>query len=165
MSKEWRAVKGTSGYWVSSTGEVRGPSGRILAEIMNDSGHLGVNLVIFARTPGVRRMIHHLVLEAFVGPRPAGMVGCHNDGNPSNNDVSNLRWDTHQSNMADRDAHGRTRRGEAHARAVLTHKDVDDIRRRAAEGETQSALAREYGRHQAHISKIVRREIWNGETQ
>jgi hypothetical protein len=29
-------------------------------------------------------------LEAFVGPRPPGLVCCHEDGDPANNRVENL---------------------------------------------------------------------------
>lgn len=50
--------------------------------------------------------IHLLVLNRFVGPRPAGLDGCHNDGKPPNNALDNLRWDTHSSNMLDRIRHG-----------------------------------------------------------
>src|SRR4051812_25448733 len=47
----------------------------------------------------VRLGVHCLVLETFVGPRPRGAYGCHNDGNKSNNALSNLRWDTPKSNQ------------------------------------------------------------------
>lgn len=47
--------------------------------------------------------IHLLVLETFVGLRPKGMQGCHNDGNPLNNNLDNLRWDTPLNNILDRD--------------------------------------------------------------
>jgi hypothetical protein len=57
---------------------------------------------LFVEVRGRRRAIHQLVLEAFVGPRPPGMEGCHNDDNPANNHISNLRWDTHAENMRDR---------------------------------------------------------------
>ncbi len=50
--------------------------------------------------------VHHLVLEAFVGPRPPGLVGCHYDDDWRNNHLSNLRWDTMQSNMLDRTRNG-----------------------------------------------------------
>lgn len=50
--------------------------------------------------------VHRLVLMAFVGPCPSGMEACHNDGDPSNNSLSNLRWDTHKNNMADCIKHG-----------------------------------------------------------
>jgi len=50
--------------------------------------------------------IHTLVLEAFVGPRPDGMECCHGNGNPRDNRVENLRWDTHGANQRDSVAHG-----------------------------------------------------------
>lgn len=51
------------------------------------------------------RPIHQLVLEAFVGPRPEGMVCCHNNGIGGDNRLANLRWDTPASNTADRVRH------------------------------------------------------------
>ena len=53
--------------------------------------------------------MHCLVLEAFIGLRPKNMECCHNDGNPQNNDLTNLRWDTKLSNAKDRIKHGRHR--------------------------------------------------------
>lgn len=47
------------------------------------------------------RYVHHLVLEAFVGPRPPGMEACHFDGNAQNNRLENLRWGTSAENKAD----------------------------------------------------------------
>lgn len=49
---------------------------------------------------------HKVVLEAFVGPCPDGMEACHDDGDPSNNRVENLRWDTHRNNLLDKYRHG-----------------------------------------------------------
>src|SRR4051812_31439367 len=37
-------------------------------------------------------LVHRLIMEAFVGPRPDGLQCCHGDGNPANNAISNLRW-------------------------------------------------------------------------
>jgi hypothetical protein len=51
--------------------------------------------------------IHALVLTTFVGPRPEGMYGCHIDGDPSNNHVSNLYWGTPTQNVHDMIRHGR----------------------------------------------------------
>ena len=45
--------------------------------------------------------VHHLVLEAFVGPRPAGHDGLYWDDDPLNNHVSNLRWGTDADNQQD----------------------------------------------------------------
>ena len=51
--------------------------------------------------------VHTLVLEAFVGPRPARAAACHFDGDPTNNRLENLRWDSHAANGRDRVRHGR----------------------------------------------------------
>lgn len=61
--------------------------------------------------------VHRLVLAAFVGPCPPGMEGCHDDGDPSNNQLTNLRWDTHSANIADQVTHGTHRE----ARKIVCH--------------------------------------------
>lgn len=53
-----------------------------------------------------RRYVHHLVLEAFVGPRPEGMRALHRDDDPHNNHVSNLYWGTMRDNALDRVRNG-----------------------------------------------------------
>lgn len=47
-----------------------------------------------------------LVLTLFTGPRPDGLECCHWDGDPSNNSLSNLRWDTRSANHMDKRRHG-----------------------------------------------------------
>jgi hypothetical protein len=46
-------------------------------------------------------MVHHLVLLAFIGPRPDGLQGLHFDDDASNNSLGNLRWGTPSANMHD----------------------------------------------------------------
>lgn len=46
--------------------------------------------------------IHHLVLEAFVGPRPTGLVAAHEDDDQANNTLENLSWKTEEGNLQDR---------------------------------------------------------------
>lgn len=48
---------------------------------------------------------HSLVAEAFIGTRPEGFEVCHNDGNPANNHVSNLRYGTRSENVLDEVSH------------------------------------------------------------
>jgi len=71
------------------------------------------------------KRVHRIVLEAFRGQCPEGMEGCHNDGDPENNRLNNLRWDTRSSNLADMVTHGTTtippvHIGESHPRSKLT---------------------------------------------
>lgn len=81
------------------------------------------------------------------------------------------RGDTHYSRlhperMARGERHGsRThpelvRRGEKASAAKLTAADVVTIRQRHADGETQQALAKEYGVVRNNISNIVNRRSW-----
>jgi hypothetical protein len=58
------------------------------------------------------RLVHILVLEAFVGPRPDGAYGLHWDDDPSNNRVENLRWGTPSENMYDKVRNGRHHNAE-----------------------------------------------------
>lgn len=104
MNEEWRDIDGHEGlYQVSNTGKVKSlRSGKILKTDSGEWGHQRVNLG--RRERGLR--VHRLVLEAFVGPCPPGMECCHNNGDPSDNRVENLRWDTKKANVADRRKHG-----------------------------------------------------------
>lgn len=58
---------------------------------------------------GTRRPVHLLVLEAFVGPRPPGTLGCHWDDDRANNTLANLRWDSPLANARDRQRNARQR--------------------------------------------------------
>lgn len=58
--------------------------------------------------------VGRLVLMAFCGMPKDGDECCHNDGNPSNNNVDNLRWDSHLNNNKDKVKHGTYKTGENH---------------------------------------------------
>jgi predicted secreted protein len=97
------------------------------------------------------------VLTAFVGPRPKGLQCCHNDGNPWNNKLENLRWDTAQSNQRDRAKHGTSNRGERCASAKLTETQVAAIR---ADARLQREIAADYGVKENTISRIKSGKRW-----
>lgn len=106
--------------------------------------------------------VHRLVLEAFVGPCPDGMEGCHfPDRNPANNRLENLRWDTPKSNAADKVIHGTDNTGERHGLAKLTDEIVLAIRADHATGNfTYPQLGRKYNVDATTIYKIVKRKRW-----
>lgn len=103
---EWRPVVGFEKYEVSNDGRVRSLyyGGKELKPYTQPYGHQEVKLrkdkKTHATTVGV------LVASAFIGPRPEGLMVCHNDGDPTNNSVENLRWDTQASNIRDSVRHG-----------------------------------------------------------
>lgn len=121
-------------------------------------------LCVFLRRLGVRKetrlRVHRLVLEAFIGPRPEGMVGCHNDGNPLNNAVENLRWDTPKANSADRATHGTLLLGRELHSAKLSEDDVREIRRLRAAGEQYKPIAERFGVTKQAIFHVCKRQSW-----
>lgn len=122
-------------------------------------GRPTVTLRVDGRTKTFR--VCNLVLETFAGPRPQPrMECCHNDGNPANNDIGNLRWDTRKGNAADMVKHGTKLMGETHPSSKLTAEQVATIRKDYAAGVRQQELADRYGVHQPAISRIVNGKRW-----
>lgn len=141
MGETWRPIGGCDGmYDVSNKGNVRSwKSGNLphradrphlLSQTMDRSGRKSVSLWESGKRRPCR--VHRLVLLAFVGECPDGQEGCHNDGDASNNNLFNLRWDTHLSNCKDRKLHGKERglfEKGCQIRAKLTEDDVRAIRK------------------------------------
>lgn len=72
-----------------------------------------------------------VVLLALVGPPPPGTECCHGDGDPTNNRIWNLRWDTRRANQLDSVRHGThvlLRRGEDALGARIPDEVVAKIR-------------------------------------
>lgn len=169
--EEWRAVCGYEGlYEVSDLGRVRrlaapslrrgrpGRRERVLAQADRGGGRPCVTLC--RGGVATQRFVYHLVLGAFVGPRPPGMQACHINGDPTDSRPTNLRWDTPASNQADRVVHGTDVRGRDVGTAKLGELDVAEIRTRAGNGEPQRSLARHFGVTQANVWCIVQRKTW-----
>lgn len=155
--ERWLPVVGYDGYEVSDLGQVKTFKLRpgIKAQMQTRSGHLTVGLVDPQSNKIVTRLVHQLVLEAFVGPCPPGMVTLHGDGDPSNNGLGNLRYGTHQENSRDRESHGRTARGEKHGKAKLTDALAAQI---LGERGSKKSLAKKY-----NVSRVTIRKIKNGQ--
>ena len=111
------------------------------------------------------RAVHVLILETFVGPRPHGMEACHEDGQPQNNWLGNLRWDTHQANMHDAIRHGtfktNVQRGSNHGHAKLTETNIPEIRKLILGGARYTEIAKSYGVARHQIYAIARGKTWS----
>lgn len=114
MKTELRAIPSFPEYSASTEGRIWSSRrhGRWLKPYRNSQGYLRVSLRRDGKT--FTRQIHTLVAEAFHGPRPDGMDVCHNDGNPSNNSATNLRYDTHSGNLLDMARHGTGNASKTH---------------------------------------------------
>lgn len=110
LPEYWRPVTGYEGlYEASNHGRVRSlprlmTTGRIISPVVNSRGYWVVSL---SRDGVVKQLaLHRVILMSFIGPRPEGMHGCHNNGDKSGNTLGNLRWDTPTENRRDIVRHG-----------------------------------------------------------
>jgi hypothetical protein len=106
------------------------------------------------------RMVHKLVLSAFV-PKPTGTECSHYpDRDPKNNRLSNLRWENHRTNIYHKIEHGTHQTGEANVFHKLKECDVQKIRALAAQKKTVTAIASSFGISITQARRIIRRERW-----
>jgi DNA-binding XRE family transcriptional regulator len=163
-----KLIENTNGYYsVSDTGTVvrltktnNSEPGRILKN-SKDKGrpYFRVNLSIDGSN--TKRFVHNLVLEAFVGPRPTKYHQCaHNDGNPANNSVSNLRWALPVENIHDKWRHNTMAHGENQGLSKLTDADVIKIFNLRRGGKSQRTVAKLFGVCKTTVANIEHGKIW-----
>lgn len=103
--------------------------------------------------------VHVLVMLAFVGPCPAGMQVCHNDGNHTRSLLSNLRYDTPKKNSADKPLHGTQIKGARVHTARLTALDVLQIRK-LTRINSYRHIAAQFGVSKSTVTDIIHRRSW-----
>jgi hypothetical protein len=103
---------------------------------------------------------HRVILTTFYGPCPEGMEGCHNDGNFANNNLHNLRWDTHKGNVNDRIRHGTMPIGEKNPRAKIGPETVEKVRKFRSGGMILRQIAFEVGLSKRMVKRILDGKNW-----
>ena len=90
------------------------------------------------------------------------MNALHKCDNPSCCNPNHLFWGTQKDNMADCAAKGRINpsKGELSGRAILTEKDVIDIRKMASRGMSYAILGKRFGVHKQTIASVVVGKSW-----
>ena len=147
---------------VGSTQWVIGTRWHQLKTPCNNLGYAFFTLYEKHGMPRKTAYVHHMILEVFVGPRPDGMLACHNDGNPENNQIDNLRWDTPKSNTADRFKHGTHQCGEQNQNAKLKLPDLERIVNMKQSGMSTAAIARKIGVARSTIYGVLAGVSWTG---
>ena len=156
--EEWRDAIGFEGFYkISNYGRILTVKSNTIKKLTIDKHDGRPYCCLWANNKQAQVRPHKLVLEAFVGKRPEGMECCHNDGNPQNNHLSNLRWDTAKNNHADKVRHGTTNRGENCGTAKLTGIQVDAIRQ---DTRLHRLIALDYGVRANTISRIKSGVRW-----
>lgn len=120
----------------------------------------GLQVFLQTKSGSKGEFIHVIVLETFVGPRPKGYETQHMDGDNTNNALSNLRWASHQTNMADCYEHGTMSCGSRHPTAKINESIAEQIIIRSAKGETRASLAREFGISAEVVRRIAIGKSW-----
>ena len=129
-------------------------------KLTHDSdGYFSAN-VVFNTGKRLQRM-HLLVCEAVWGSCPVGEEVCHNDGDISNNNWWNLRYDTRKGNCADKVIHGTRQNGERNPNAGFVWDEIKEIRTKYSTGKyTQKSLSLEYKVSSSTMCYIVNNTIW-----
>lgn len=174
MQEIWKPVPGYEGrYLVSNHGRVRslgrwvrnGLSSRrwvapmVLSPHLRSNGYLDIGLRIDNNSKF--HFVHRLIAEVFI-PNPGNLPEVnHLDGNKTNNCAENLQWVTSAQNKRHAVDTGLLLvRGADSPSAKLTADDVRVIRKRVTNGETQTAVAIDYGIARANVYRIVNMETW-----
>jgi len=164
----WKPIPDFPGYEVSDHGRVRSLLRRIAAgkgsgtgacwcisaqpqRILKGTFRPDNYRIVVLRRDGLSytRTVHQLVLLAFVGLCPEDMEACHNDGNPHNNHLSNLRYDTHLANQQDAKAHG-----SFSGHGKLSDQEILRLRADYAEGKPTRQLAKALSIDTAYVRDI-----------
>lgn len=164
ITEIWKDIPGYEGeYQASNLGRIKSLSRKVLSKnhytglpfyrttaerILKPgkyckSGHLSVVL----RRGSQGLPVHQLIMKTFVGEPPVGKEVCHNNGNPADNRLSNLRYDTRTENIIDVYRQGKKWR-------KLSVNDVTSIKLKLTSGHTCTEIAKEYSVSIASISAI-----------
>lgn len=173
MNESWKSVLDWEGlYEVSNHGSVRSIArwtikgvrgGKLLEPYLRPDSYYEVYL--YDGNTGRRRnaRVHHLVLEAFVGPRPEGQEALHGPGGKLDNHwPENISWGTRAQNMGeDRVRDHQSNRGEHHGLTPLTWANICEIRELLkTPGVFQKDIAIQFGVSKQTITNIKTGHTW-----
>lgn len=167
---EYLAIEGCPNYKVGMDGSVwsnnrRGrKTGRFsnrwkkLWGGRNSAGYPGV--VISGRG---HCLVHHLVAEAFIGPRPENLEIRHLDGNRQNNRVDNLAYGTKSENCADSAKHGTISfgKGKGNPNAKLTEHEAREIVQLSTSGMSNAEICKRLGRPDGTVRSVLSGKTWS----
>ena len=163
--EEWRGVGIFSKFYeVSNKGRVRTIAHKVIRK--NGRPHTVKERILkqpcdewgypMVKIGGHTVKVHRLVANAFLGKKEDGMEIRHLDGNPKNNNVTNLKYGTHSENM--RDAY--SYRGCIMRNQKLSPDKASEIKRRLSNGERGLDLANEFCVSPQTICDIKHKRIY-----
>lgn len=168
MKIEYREIPGWPDYLAGSDGAIYSTKFnklRRLASATNDGGYLQVSP--WQKGKPRSQLVHRFICQAFHGPPAERMTASHLDGKRTNNIPTNLCWESESDNNRRKVGHGTHNRGCHSPCAIFSETEILEIRRRLAEGESCSSIARSFSCNRAPISRIKngkRYKVYSEET-
>ena len=167
-NERWRPVVNWEQYYeVSNLGRVRRIKsglgtviGYVLKPLRKAHGYMFVSLCRHGKK--IDKLIHRLVLEAFIGLKLDRKECNHKDGNKANNTLNNLEWVNRSENMLhsfevlkNKGPYG----VKSHS-AKLNEINVRKILQQLKEGQLQKDIAKNFGVAESTISSIKLNRTW-----
>lgn len=147
--EEWRTIPGFENYAVSSLGNVKRINPSKFSRVRglfkphrNSDGYYTTSL--YNEKGKQSFFVHQLVALAFIGPRTAPEIA-HLDGNPGNNEYTNLKYVTVQENNLQKHFHGTMIKGENVYNASVSNEEAQTMRKLNKEGLSAAKIARMFG--------------------
>lgn len=113
---------------------------------------------------GVRSRTHRASYAAFVADPPAHLVVRHRCDTPACWNPEHLLLGTHQDNMDDKAARGRSAIEDRHSQRKITSADAVRIVRAYNDGGTARLIARQYGLDESTVWAILMGRTWKAAT-
>lgn len=133
--------------------------GAVLAPLRHTGGYARV--MLWKDGAAHQTYVHKVVMEAFVGRRPAGSQVAHANGNKQDNRLDNLRWATPAENQADRELHGTGRVGVKRRTRAVGRAMADVIRTtHARTGLSITKLAKQLHLPRTTVADVVNKRTW-----
>jgi len=152
----------SKGYGVTTSGVAYGPRG-ILAKVVNRTGYYHISVKDIEgknRTIEVHRIAAFMLYgESLFSP---GIQVRHLDGNPKNNNASNLSLGTKSQNELDKPIYVRRSAALRGARTLraLSFQEAEQLRKDRKAGFSHKELMKKYGIAKSTVSGIVNNKTY-----
>lgn len=158
MKKTWLPYPSWPNLLVSDCGDVKN---KITGHIYAQSEKHGYKIIRVSNLgKRLQLSVHRLVLISFAGFAPKGKVACHINGKKHDNKIENLMWATQAENIAQRDAHGTTMKGDSHYCAKIDSKKAKYAKLLLSKQYTAKEISKIIGASVSTINDIKRGRSW-----
>lgn len=167
--EQWKPAPGLKGlYEISNVGHFRRTGSTQLRHLVADKNGYQTSVAYLGKTNDIKCVkMHRLVVGAFIGEIPDGMVVNHKNGLKADNRTENLEVITpaqnsqHSFNVLGRKGrNSNPSKGIDHHNSRFTESDIRKMRALYEKGHTQVEIAKCFQTRQCKISEIVLRKAW-----